>query len=76
MQDLLMMSRADQREGKSLLVGAPVVATLLGVSVRTVNRWVAEGELPPPIKTPGNGVRMWRRRDIEQWVDAGCSLRA
>jgi len=50
---MLMMSRSDQFEGKSLLVGSPVVAEMLGVSVRTVDRWALAGVLPAPVKTPG-----------------------
>ena len=71
---MLMMARRDQHEGNSLLVGAPAVAALLGKSTRTINRLAEDGHLPPSVKLPG--PRMWRRKDIEAWVDAGCSLRA
>jgi predicted DNA-binding transcriptional regulator AlpA len=65
----------DQQSGKSLLVGAPAIATLVGKSTRTVNRWIEAGTLPPPVTSPTGGPRMWKRRDIEDWVAAGCDLK-
>ncbi|WP_390895658.1 helix-turn-helix transcriptional regulator [Stieleria tagensis] len=59
----------------TLLVTAREVADLIGVTVRTVNRWYETGEMPIPVKTPGGGHRRWKRRDIEIWVDAGCTKR-
>jgi len=70
---MLMMTRQAQSAGGSLLVGADVVGDLLGVSTRTVYRWAATGRLPKPVTTPG-GVSMWRRRDVQLWVDEGCSI--
>jgi prophage regulatory protein len=44
------------------------VARDLAVSVRTVQRLVAAGEFPTPIRiTPGR-VR-WRRADVDAWLD-------
>jgi hypothetical protein len=40
---MLMMSRSDQHNGSSRLVGADAVAVLLGKSVRTVNRFAEDG---------------------------------
>lgn len=59
----------------TLLVNAREVSELLGVSVRTVNRWYEINEMPPPVRTPGGGHRRWKRRDIEIWVEAGCTKR-
>ncbi len=60
---------------EAILVTVKDVSKLLGVSVRTVNRWFRTDEMPPPVKTPGRGYRRWKRRDIEIWVAAGCTKR-
>lgn len=67
---MLMMAKSDQASGASLIIRAKVVATLCGVSERTIRRWADTGLLPPPVKLPG--VRRWRRAEIEAWVEAGC----
>jgi excisionase family DNA binding protein len=42
------------------------VAARLGVSVRTVHRWVAAGRLPVHVKGPGpTGMLFFRRADVE-----------
>lgn len=42
------------------------VATLLGKSVPTINRWAAEGILEPTVKLPGaTGANVFRRSDVE-----------
>jgi len=70
----MMMARSDQApDGKSLLVGADTVAAMLGVSIKTVSNWHLAGILPQPVRLPG--PRRWRRRDIEEWIAAGCSRR-
>jgi predicted DNA-binding transcriptional regulator AlpA len=70
----LMMARSDQApDGKSLLVGAETVAVMLGVSIKTVSNWYLAGILPQAVRLPG--PRRWRRRDIEEWIAAGCSKR-
>jgi excisionase family DNA binding protein len=50
------------------LLKAREVARCLGVHVRTVWKWTAEGELPPPIRV--GRVTRWRRRDVEAYQDA------
>jgi prophage regulatory protein len=50
------------------LLKAREVARRLGISVRTVWKWTAEGELPPPVRL--GRVTRWRRRDIEAFQDA------
>jgi len=57
-------------QDKKLLLKARDVAALCGVSVRTVWDWRAAGRLPQPINI-GRLVR-WRRKDIEDWIEAGC----
>ena len=68
----LIMARADQFNGKSLIVSAEAIAVLLGVDVRTVYRWIEEGRLPKPVTLPG--PKRWRRDDIERWIKCGCSV--
>lgn len=70
---MLYMARSDQASGASLLIGDEVVATLCGVSARTIRRWADTGLLPPPVRVPG--VRRWRRADIEAWVEQRCPTR-
>lgn len=53
-----------------LLLDAQSVARLLGVSVRHVVRLADGGRMPRPRKV-GRLLR-WNRREIEQWVAAGC----
>ncbi len=41
-------------------------AQRLGVTPRTVNRWVREGKLTPVAQAPGpKGARMFRATDLE-----------
>jgi len=58
------------RDEKPLLLTAKDIAALCGVSVRTVWEWRAAGRLPAPIRL-GRLIR-WRRKDIEDWIEAGC----
>ena len=47
------------------LIGARDVATLLGVSRATVNRWAAEGQLKPVGTVGVRGVRVFDLAEIE-----------
>jgi len=49
-----------------LLLRAKALATLLGVSERTIHSWRASGRLPPANKIAGTVV--WRRSDIDAWI--------
>ena len=44
------------------------VAARLALSVRTVWRKTAAGELPAPVRFTGRIVR-WRSRDIDRYID-------
>ena len=46
------------------------IASLLGVSIRTVQRKQDLGEIPAPVRI-GKSVR-WVRSQIEEWILAGC----
>jgi excisionase family DNA binding protein len=50
------------------LLRAREVADRLGIHLRTVWRWTAEGELPAPFRL-GHTTR-WRRRDIDAFLNA------
>lgn len=50
---------------QSALVCAQTVASMLGVSRRTVFRMRQRGELPPPIEVSSNIVR-WKLSDIQE----------
>lgn len=40
------------------------LCALLGRHRQTVYRWVSEGELPPPLRTPSGRLIGWNRDDI------------
>lgn len=42
-------------------------ADLIGVPLRTVYHWMAEGSAPPSVKLGRH--RRFRRGDIEAWID-------
>jgi predicted site-specific integrase-resolvase len=44
------------------------LAEHFSVSVRTLNRWVASGEIPPPTKIGGRCF--WRTLDIENLINS------
>jgi predicted DNA-binding transcriptional regulator AlpA len=53
-----------------LLVGLSKLAALLDRSVASLNRDLAAGRLPAPVRLGGS--RKWRWPEIEAWVAAGC----
>ena len=67
----LILSRCLERlkpipETLSLLLKTSEVATMLGISERSVHRMKSAGELPDVVRV-GNSVR-WRRDDIEKLI--------
>ena len=46
------------------------LAGVLGLDRGTIYRWARLGALPPPIEL--KGMRIWRRKEIEDWLAAGC----
>jgi excisionase family DNA binding protein len=48
------------------LLNVKEVAAWLGISVRAVWRWAADGVIPPPIVL--GRLRRWSLRDLEEWA--------
>ncbi len=65
----------NQQENSLELLTTEEVARLAKVSPRTVTRWAEAGRIPKPIKiVPGQrGSVRWRRADLMDWIDGGCS---
>ncbi|OFX10847.1 MAG: hypothetical protein A2516_00340 [Alphaproteobacteria bacterium RIFOXYD12_FULL_60_8] len=55
-------------------MGAKVAAAYVGVSLNTFLREVDSGRAPRPIKLT-EGRKVWRRNDLEAWVDAKAGIR-
>ena len=49
------------------LLGAELVARLVGVHRKTLARWSDDGTLPARYRTPG-GHRRWRRADVDRFL--------
>ena len=58
------------KEPEPLLITVREVATILGLSTRSVWRLLRTGKLLRPVKI-GGAVR-WRSKELRQWVEAGC----
>lgn len=66
------LATLDQREAcvssmTATLLTADDIARLVRADVRTVRRWVREGELPAPIRI--GGALRWRRATIDKWLE-------
>jgi len=60
-------------DGKILLT-ANEFAQLLGIGRSTLMRYQSSGKIPLPVRIGGS--TRWRRKEIEEWVDAGCPSRS
>jgi predicted DNA-binding transcriptional regulator AlpA len=55
------------------LLDRRLLAALLRISVRSLNRFDAAGKIPMALRLGGpNGRKRWCRAEIERWVAAGC----
>lgn len=41
------------------------VASVLGVSLNTIYRWLKAGRIPEPYRNPENNYRLWTTEDIQ-----------
>jgi excisionase family DNA binding protein len=64
-----MLNRPNETRHTTLLTRANLCEQLQ-ISLRTLSRMVATGELPPPIHI-GRCVR-FRQADIEEWIAKKC----
>jgi len=55
---------------ESTFVSKPEAAEMIGVSVRTLERLVATGRFPPPIRF-GRRPR-WLKKALSRWIEGGC----
>lgn len=53
-----------EAEKTEWMINREELARTLGVSPRTVSRWVASGLLPPPMP----GARRWSRHSVEKAI--------
>ena len=58
----------------SSLISADELANLLSASTRTIRRLDSAGKLPEGIKL--GGLKRWRRKEIAEWIEAGCPHRS
>lgn len=63
-------SDADGGELEPLLTVSQL-AEVLNCGVRTLKRWLQEGVAPPPVETPGCGLR-WYRPAVRRWLEERC----
>lgn len=59
---------------RPLLIDIHALAALLDRSVASLERDLAAGRLPAPVRLGSS--RKWRLAEIEEWVSAGCPPRA
>lgn len=48
------------------------LAAILGLSPNTIHSALVRrpDRLPPPIRIPGSNRLIWRRKDVDTWIDA------
>ncbi len=52
---------------EDLLLNSKECAAMLGMSRHRWARWVAKGDVPPPVN-PGHRNRMWSRAALLHWI--------
>lgn len=50
------------------------VARVIKRSSRHVHNLVSQNLMPAPIRIGGGGRPLWRRTDIEAWIQRGCTM--
>ena len=74
LEDVLRRLAERLQPADPLLIDARKLAGLLDVSLGTVERMKAAGDLPAHVVVSGNCHR-WRLEEIRRWVEAGCPPR-
>ena len=54
-----------------LVVGLKDLATHFEVSTRTIQGWIARGEIIKPYRVGGRLLR-WDVEDLNTWIEGGC----
>lgn len=65
-----MTSVADRAVETPGLLRAKIAAAYCGHSLRHWQRKDAERAIPAAI--PVNGLKLWRKTDLDRWIDLGC----
>lgn len=58
--------------GTERLLNKPQLAEKLGVTTRTVDRWLREGTLPADVKVLIGRTARFRAAVADAWITAGC----
>lgn len=69
------MSTADMfvdQQAEALLLRPATVARRLEIGLRTLWRWVATGEFPPPDLRRGPKIVRWKASTVRAWIEANA----
>lgn len=64
------IEQQNKGESEELLIAADRLASMMNLSTRSIWRLLSAGRLVKPVRL--NGAVRWRRKEVEQWIDAGC----
>jgi predicted DNA-binding transcriptional regulator AlpA len=56
------------------LLTLPELSVYIGRAVSSIYRDVALGHIPASVRI-GGGRQLWRRQEIDAWLEAGCPAR-
>lgn len=68
---MLRIASTDDRPTPELIDFADV-CKILGLSRTAAHRLLAAGKIPPPKVKLNQRVRRWDKRELIEWIDAGC----
>jgi predicted DNA-binding transcriptional regulator AlpA len=66
LEDMERKRRHDYAEDE--MINKVQLAAALGVSSRTIDRWIESGEAPPYVRLPRNRLR-WKWADVLVWLE-------
>ncbi len=64
------MNQGLERTDYDPFLGITQVATLCGVTAKTVTRWLARYQFPPPVQAVPRGRLRWKQSTIEHWLES------